>query len=124
MKNLIQLREQAGLRQIDVAKEIGLSRQAYCSYENDKREPDLATLTKLANFFKVSVDYLLGLDTTPLQWTEADKALGVGNHPVKLTEKEWRILEAFNELERVKGEAFSEKMLEMIEAIPALPEKK
>lgn len=60
MKNLIQLREQAGLRQIDVAKEIGLSRQAYCSYENDKREPDLATLCKLADFFEVSIDYLLG----------------------------------------------------------------
>ena len=71
-----------------------------------------------------AIEKALGLNTTPLQWTEADKALGVGNHSVKLTEKEWRILEAFNELERVKGEAFSEKMLEMIEAIPALPEKK
>ncbi len=71
-----------------------------------------------------AIEKALGLNTAPLQWTEADKALGVGSHPVKLTEKEWRILEAFNELERVKGEAFSEKMLEMIEAIPALPEKK
>lgn len=71
-----------------------------------------------------AIEEALELNTAPLQWTEEDKALGVGNHPVKLTEKEWRILEAFNELERVKGEAFSEKMLEMIEAIPALPEKK
>ena len=60
MKNLIKLREEKGLRQIDMSKIIGLSRQAYCSYENGNREPDITTLIKLADYFNVTVDYLIG----------------------------------------------------------------
>ena len=71
-----------------------------------------------------AIEQALGLSTPPLQWTEADKALGVGNHPTYLSEKEWRILNAFNDLERTRGEAFADKMIKMIEDISELPEKK
>lgn len=62
MTNLVKLREAQGLRQEDVAKILGVSRQAYCTYENDKRQAGYETLIKLADYFGVSVDYLLGHD--------------------------------------------------------------
>ena len=60
MKNLILLRESKKLRQEDVAKMLGISRQAYCTYENDRHQEGYDTLIKLADFFEVSIDYLLG----------------------------------------------------------------
>ena len=71
-----------------------------------------------------AIEEALGLSTPPLQWTEEEEALGVGNHPTYLSEKEWRILNAFNDLERSRGEAFADKMIKMIEDISELPEKK
>lgn len=59
MKNLILLREQKGLRQEDMAKMLGISRQAYCTYENDRHQAGYEILIKLADFFEVSIDYLL-----------------------------------------------------------------
>lgn len=71
-----------------------------------------------------AIEEALGLSSPPLEWSDEDKALGVGRHPTYLSEKEWRRLDAFNELERVKGEAFAEKMLIMIEEIAKTPDKK
>lgn len=42
---------------------MGVSESCISQYENGKREPDNNTLIKLADFFEVSVDYLLGADT-------------------------------------------------------------
>jgi transcriptional regulator with XRE-family HTH domain len=44
----------------DMADRLGITRQAYGNYENDNREPGFETMQKLADFFEVSVDYLLG----------------------------------------------------------------
>ena len=59
MNRLKELRLENGLLQKDVAKNIGVSPQSYGYYENEVNQPDPATLIKLANFFKVSIDYLL-----------------------------------------------------------------
>ena len=57
---LISLRKAKKLTQEDVAKYLNISRQAYCRYENDQREPSLDTLCKLADFYEESTDTLLG----------------------------------------------------------------
>lgn len=57
---LEKLREKTGLSQGEVAKRLGMARTTYSGYENNAREPDQKTLDKLATFFDVSVDYLLG----------------------------------------------------------------
>lgn len=57
---LKQLREERHLSQKDVADYLGVTRQAIASYELAKREPDYEVLRKLADYFGVSVDYLLG----------------------------------------------------------------
>ena len=57
---LKKLREERHLSQKDVAQYLGITRQAITSYELGKREPNYEILTKLADYFNVSVDYLLG----------------------------------------------------------------
>lgn len=59
-QNLIDLRDKKGCYQKEIAKQIGLSVQAYCNYEKGIREPDISTLIKLAEYFNVTIDYLVG----------------------------------------------------------------
>ena len=46
--------------QKDVAKDLSLSPQVYCNYETGQRQPTPEMLQKLADYFNVSVDYILG----------------------------------------------------------------
>lgn len=58
------LRLSKKLTQEEIAKIIGVARGTYTHYELNKREPDNDTLLKIANFFNVSTDYLLGRNNT------------------------------------------------------------
>ena len=62
---LKELREAKGLSQRKLANELGMLHQTYSNYENEKREPNIATLIKLADYFDVSVDYLIEHEKTP-----------------------------------------------------------
>lgn len=64
MNRLKELREKKELFQSDVAKFLGISTPAYSYYEANKRNMPTETAIKLSKFFNVSVDYLLGVDTT------------------------------------------------------------
>ena len=59
-KRLIELRKINGLTQRKVAEHLQMSQPSYIRYENGKSEPTLANLIKLADYFDVSLDYLLG----------------------------------------------------------------
>lgn len=59
-ERLKKLRSEKGVMQKDVADYLGISSSAYGFYEQSKRQPDNETLQKLADYFNVSVDYLLG----------------------------------------------------------------
>ena len=50
----------AGLTQVEVAKALGISSRAYQHYEMGSREPNIATLVRLADLFNVSLDSLIG----------------------------------------------------------------
>ncbi|MCY8354573.1 helix-turn-helix domain-containing protein [Bacillus haynesii] len=58
-KRLTMLRKSKNLLQKEVADKIGVARTTYASYEQGKREPDIETINKIADFFDVSTDYLL-----------------------------------------------------------------
>ncbi len=60
MNNLYYYRKQKNLSQQAVAEYLGVSKQAYSNYENDKREAGYETLMQLSDLFEVSVDRLLG----------------------------------------------------------------
>lgn len=60
MDRLKELRTESGLLQKEVAQSIGVSPQTYCYYENGINKPDPEMLIKIADFFEVSIDFLLG----------------------------------------------------------------
>ena len=63
MKNIIkQLRKEAGLRQEDMANELGVSRQTIVAIEKDKYNPTLELAMKIAKFLKLHVDEVFFLD--------------------------------------------------------------
>lgn len=72
MNRLRELRTNRGLTQKDVANIIGKTFQAYSYYENGKREMDTNTLSTLANFYGVTIDYLLGNSERPNNVTVVD----------------------------------------------------
>lgn len=50
------------LNQVEMAKALGVSKQCVSNWENDNVLPSIEMLVKIAKFFNVSSDYLLGLD--------------------------------------------------------------
>ena len=60
MNRLKFLREEKGLFQSDIAKVLGISVAAVGFYENEKRDMSPDTIIKLAEYFGVTTDYLLG----------------------------------------------------------------
>ena len=54
------LRKEFGLKQHEVATDFGLSDGGYQCYEQGKGYPDVPRLYALAEYFNVSIDYLLG----------------------------------------------------------------
>lgn len=58
-----QLRERNGIPQKDFAKRIGVSNVVLSRYESGERKPDYETLIKIADFFEVTTDFLLGRET-------------------------------------------------------------
>ena len=57
--NLKKLRMEKGATQEEVAKIINKSAVAYGYYESGRNEPDLKTLCQLADYYNVSIDFLI-----------------------------------------------------------------
>ena len=56
------LRISHGISQVVLAKEIGVSKQCVSNWENDNILPSIDMLVRIAQYFRVSCDYLLGID--------------------------------------------------------------
>ncbi len=63
--NIKELRLQNKMTQQDIANILGITRGAYANIEIGRREPDLATLILLADYFSVTLDYLVGHKKMP-----------------------------------------------------------
>ena len=63
MNRLKQLRKKKRLTLMNLSKELGLPNSTLSQYENGKRQISIGKAKKLAEYFGVSVGYLLGLDT-------------------------------------------------------------
>ena len=62
MNRIKELREERELRQSDVAAATGIDQRTLSNYETGKTNPDSFAIIKLADFFGVSCDYLLGVN--------------------------------------------------------------
>lgn len=62
-KNILkELRQERSIGQVELSKQIGVSKGIISLWENGLREPNMSSLISLAKFFKVSIDYLVGLE--------------------------------------------------------------
>ena len=59
------LREQKKLTQLKVAIDLNMSQNTVSRYESGEREPGIAELIKFADYYGVSVDYILGRTDVP-----------------------------------------------------------
>ena len=57
---LRQLRKERGLTQREISEKIGIAQTTYAGYESGKHQPDLATLIKIADIHRTSLDILTG----------------------------------------------------------------
>ena len=78
MIRIKELREDRDLRQIDLARATGIDQRTISNYETGKSNPDSFALIKLADFFGVSVDYLLGRTNIDL-YASDDKRRAIEN---------------------------------------------
>ena len=69
---LRELRLDKGLTQASIAKALGVTRQAISLYEQGRREMKLETLKKIADFFHVPTEYLLGITNDRVTLTVND----------------------------------------------------
>lgn len=69
---LKKLRTERAFTQETVAAKLGIKRETYSHYENNKREPSVRLLLQLADLFQVSIDYLCGRTTDRNLHTEID----------------------------------------------------
>lgn len=63
MIRLKELRLRSGLKQSDLAALLNVKDNTYSQYENEKRQLGYEELRKLSDYYKVSIDFLLGHDT-------------------------------------------------------------
>ena len=57
---LKELRKSRGISQVKLAMDLNMNQNTISRYENNEREADYRTLIKFADYFKVTLDYLLG----------------------------------------------------------------
>lgn len=61
-RRIKELREENNLTQKELASKLGVSNSTVCDWEKGRSQPDLETLKRIACFFEVKTDYLLGLE--------------------------------------------------------------
>ena len=59
---LKELREEKNLTQSQIADYLNIKQNTYSQYENEKRQLPIDVLIKLAKFYKITTDYILGLE--------------------------------------------------------------
>ncbi len=91
-KILRDLREKSGMSQKQLAERIGVSKASVSQYELHERLPSADVLANAASLFRVSTDYLLGLDKI----NRADLS-GLDNDDIKYVESLIELLRAKNQ---------------------------
>lgn len=61
---LKELRKENKKTQLELAKKLNIAESTYCCYEKGINEPNLENLIKLADYYSVSLDYLVGRNFT------------------------------------------------------------
>lgn len=96
-ENLKELRKSTGQNQTTVANAIGVQYFTLGKWEQGRAEPSIQDLSKLADYFDVDIDYLVG--------REDDFGVIVSSKNDNLTREERELLAYFNEMDEYGREA-------------------
>lgn len=88
-ERLRKLREHKGMTMKAIAQELGISYTTYIHYEKNENEPNNETLVKIAVFYDVSADYLLGIKIK-------DNNGVISNNDHRLSNNQQKIVELFD----------------------------
>jgi len=113
MNRIAALRKERKLSQKELGAIIGVAQNTICNWEKEKREPDHASLKKMAFYFNCSTDYLLG--TTPFGRTftsdeQSDPELDWAGHPRDTGPEE--------KPASISADGLDPELLELIKQIP------
>ena len=89
MIRLFELRSEKGISQREIAARFNISQATYNNWENEKTQPSIEQLKALAEFYGVSVDYLIG---------NSDDMGNIGYNGDYLSADEKTLLQAFRSL--------------------------
>ena len=103
-KRLINLRESKDMTQKELAEIIGFQSGAISKYEKGTSQPSIRTLIKIAEIFKCSVDYLLGVSSIRNPYT-----------PDNFTPKEAGIIARYRKLTKENQIRIDERIRAMID---------
>lgn len=95
MVNFKKIRKEYNISQVEFAKILNVASNTISQYETGLREPDIKTLIKIAKYFNISVDYLIGNEEIKKDTVKSD-----------LTEEEKQILNYYKSIpDKYKGMA-------------------
>ncbi len=111
-RNLVDLRREKNLTQKELAAKIGVSAAAIGFWETGTNEPKAQYLIKLAIFFGVTVDELLGCDSLTLE----EQAVGASaTRRVNITPIEDEMLYVFRNIGKKRGEEAQRALINVAE---------
>lgn len=90
IRRILALKNSAGITNKDLESKIGIASGSIWKWENGKSKPGVTSIIKLAEFFNVSTDYLLGLTSIPISVEQTA--------PSTLDEDDQRILALYHKL--------------------------
>lgn len=117
MIRLKELRQAKGLTQRDTAKIFKVSKSTYNYWENGKIEIDFEKLKEIANYFEVSIDYLL--DNSELYYpkiTQEERAAGWRDtKKIDVTPDEENLIYWFRDIGKLYGKEMQQAQLTMFQ---------
>lgn len=94
-ERLKELRKSRKIKQSDMAEFLSITTRNYQDYEYGKIDPPTSKLIKLANYFDVSLDYLVGKDEQPVDEGRLRRKFTLENSMLPLSSDETLLLMAF-----------------------------
>lgn len=101
MNNLKKIREEKGLSQVQVAKDLNLVRSTICQYEKGNRDLGVTMLIKLSDYFNVSIDYLVGKTETKANTEQYIDYPQINIEQWKIAKKEKNL--SYDDIARITG---------------------
>lgn len=107
------IRKEKNITQEELAKVLNMKRTSISGYETGRKEPDFGTLNKIADYFGVSMDFLLGRSTIKYNMDELKKIIEedgelasfvhelITNYEVKTLSKSIMKHKDFNKIKRI-----------------------